>query len=116
MGYPCRGAAFACALGLIFLVSSPLSAPGTSSDSSDSILRHDLFVQIDPEAHALLATAYHRLGRTAEAKAALAKTMELRPGTTAVNISLDPKNASPLYTEAAQRVVNVLVGIGLPEK
>jgi len=66
--------------------------------------------------HALLATAYQRLGRTAEAKAALARTMELRPGTTGANIGLDPKNASPLYTDAAQRVVDVLVGIGLPEK
>jgi predicted Zn-dependent protease len=66
--------------------------------------------------HALLATAYQRLGRTAEAKAALAKTMELRPGTTGANISLDPKNASPLYTNAAERVVDVLVGLGLPEK
>lgn len=66
--------------------------------------------------HAVLATAYQRLGRTDEAKAALAKTMELRPGSTAVNIALDPKNASPLYTEAAKRVADVLVGLGLPDK
>ena len=66
--------------------------------------------------HAVLATAYQRLGRTEEAKAALAKTMELRPGSTAANIALDPKNASPLYTEAGKRVAEVLVGLGLPEK
>jgi DNA-binding winged helix-turn-helix (wHTH) protein/tetratricopeptide (TPR) repeat protein/TolB-like protein len=66
--------------------------------------------------HAVLAAAYQRLGRTDEAKAALARTMELRPGSTAVNIALDPKNASPLYTEAGQRVAEVLIGLGLPEK
>ena len=54
--------------------------------------------------HAVLATAYHRLGRTAEAKTALAKTMELRPGSTVANIRLDPRNASPLYNEASKRV------------
>jgi tetratricopeptide (TPR) repeat protein len=66
--------------------------------------------------HAVLATAYHRLGRTAEAKAALAKTLELRPGSTIANISLDPRNASPLYNEASKRVEAVLMEIGLPEK
>ena len=44
--------------------------------------------------HAVLATAYHRLGRTAEAKTALAKTLELRPGSTVANIRLDPNEAS----------------------
>lgn len=66
--------------------------------------------------HAVLATAYQRLGRTAEAKAALAKTLELRPGSTVANISLDPKNASPIYNEASKRVEAVLVELGLPEK
>jgi predicted Zn-dependent protease len=66
--------------------------------------------------HAVLAVAYQRLGRTAEAKAALAKTMELRPGSTVANIAFDPRNASPVYTEAANRVGDVLVAIGVPEK
>jgi tetratricopeptide (TPR) repeat protein len=66
--------------------------------------------------HAVLATAYQRLGRTAEAKAALAKTLELRPGSTVANIRLDPKNASPLYNEASKRVEAVLVELGLPEQ
>jgi predicted Zn-dependent protease len=66
--------------------------------------------------HAVLATAYQRLGRTDEAKAALAKTMELRPGSTLANIALDPKNASPLYTEASKRVEKVLAELGMPEK
>ena len=46
------------ALACVWLVvlGSPLSEPAAASDSSASILRHDLFVQIDPEGHALVAT------------------------------------------------------------
>jgi len=66
--------------------------------------------------HAVLAVAYHRVGRTDEAKAALAKTMELRPGSTVANIKLDPRNASPLYNEGSKRVEKVLLELGLPEK
>jgi DNA-binding winged helix-turn-helix (wHTH) protein/tetratricopeptide (TPR) repeat protein len=66
--------------------------------------------------HAVLAVAYQSLGRTAEAKAALAKTMELRPGSTAANIALDPRNASPLYNQAAKRVEEVLLALGMPAK
>lgn len=80
------------------------------------LLRSIAITPATGRSHAVLATAYQRLGRTAEAKAALAKTMELRPGSTVVNIALDPKNASPLYTEASQRVSEVLIGLGLPEK
>lgn len=66
--------------------------------------------------HAVLAVAYQRLGRMDEAKAALAKTMELRPGSTVANIKLDPRNASPVYNEAAQRVEQVLLELGMLEK
>ena len=66
--------------------------------------------------HAVLAVAFDRIGRTDEAKAALAKTMELRPGSTAANIQLDPKNASPLYNAAAKRIERGLIELGMPEK
>jgi DNA-binding winged helix-turn-helix (wHTH) protein/tetratricopeptide (TPR) repeat protein len=66
--------------------------------------------------HAVLAVAYQRVGRMDEAKAALAKTMELRPGSTIANIALDPRNASPVYNQASKRVEEVLAAIGLPEK
>jgi Flp pilus assembly protein TadD len=65
--------------------------------------------------HAVLASAYQRLGRTEEAKAALAKTMELRPGSNAINIPLPSKNVSPLYTAASDRMMRELVELGLPE-
>ncbi|MBR1210141.1 tetratricopeptide repeat protein [Bradyrhizobium sp. JYMT SZCCT0180] len=66
--------------------------------------------------HAVLAIAYHRTGRTDEAKAALAKTMELRPGSTIANIRLDPRNASPVYNEASRRVEDTLLALGMAAK
>ena len=64
----------------------------------------------------LLAACYHFLGRATEAKAALAKGMQLRPGSTAANISLPTKNASPVYLDAASTIKTALVEIGLPER
>jgi hypothetical protein len=42
-------------LWLIFLVHPPGAALAAASDASPSIVRHDLFVEIDPERHALIA-------------------------------------------------------------
>jgi len=57
MGYTDRGSAIGCAL-LLLCILLPLSAPASVavSDASNSILRHDLFVQIDPDRHALVAS------------------------------------------------------------
>lgn len=65
--------------------------------------------------HLLLAGAYQKLGRPDEAKAAMARAMELRPGSTAGNVLLPSKNVSPAYLEAAQRVLRAEVEAGLPE-
>ncbi|MFK0161020.1 winged helix-turn-helix domain-containing protein [Rhizobium sp. NPDC090279] len=65
-------------------------------------------------AHMLLATAYQRLGRSDEAKQALAKGLELRPGSTAVNISLPARNTSPVYLEAVREITRTLIAMGLP--
>src|SRR4029453_5931376 len=56
MGYAYRGLAVACALPLVFFLAQPLTPTAIASDAPASILRHDLFVQIDPERHALVAT------------------------------------------------------------
>jgi tetratricopeptide (TPR) repeat protein len=64
----------------------------------------------------LLAAAYQRLGRTDEAKAALAKALRLRPGSTANNSAISTKNASPIYVEASQRVIQSMIAAGLPER
>ncbi|MGN6777369.1 tetratricopeptide repeat protein [Rhizobium sp.] len=65
-------------------------------------------------AHRLLATAYQRLGRTDEARQALAKGLELRPGSTAANIALPARNTSPIYLAARQDISRTLIELGLP--
>jgi hypothetical protein len=74
MGYPKRGVALGVFLWLICFLSPPFSWPASTSDSV-SITRHNLFIEIDPERHALVAT--DRL------------TMEL-PEVHAVRLSLAP--------------------------
>ena len=66
--------------------------------------------------HMLLAAAYQRLGRPNEAKAALAKGLELRPGTTALNVAPPTRNASPVFLEASPRIIQSMVEAGLPER
>jgi DNA-binding winged helix-turn-helix (wHTH) protein/tetratricopeptide (TPR) repeat protein/TolB-like protein len=66
--------------------------------------------------HLVLAAVYQQLGRLDEAKAAIAKGMELRPGSTAANISLPAKNASPIYLAASERICRAAVEAGLPER
>ena len=63
----------------------------------------------------LLALAHHRLGRTDEARAAVAKGMELRPNSTTANIAPPSLNASPLFLETGRRYNEILVELGLPE-
>lgn len=63
----------------------------------------------------LLALACHQLGRIDEARAAVAKGMELRPNSTAKNIAPPSLNASPLFIEAGRQYNEILVELGLPE-
>lgn len=64
----------------------------------------------------LLAAAYQGAGRTDQAKAALARALEIRPGSTAKNIALPPKNSSAAYLAASDQIVKTLVAVGLPER
>lgn len=65
--------------------------------------------------HLLLAAAYQQLGRTAEARTAVMKALELRPGSTARNAPPPTKNTSPVYLKAMERLVSLLIEVGLPE-
>lgn len=62
----------------------------------------------------LLASAYQRAGRTEQAKAALARGLEIRPGSTASNIALPPKNSSATFLSASDKIRDDLIQIGLP--
>jgi len=65
--------------------------------------------------HMLLAAAYQQLGRTDDAKAAIAVALELRPGSTARNAPPPTKNNSAIFLKASERVVGLMVAAGLPE-
>lgn len=64
----------------------------------------------------LLAAAYQNLGRTADAKNAFAKAMEIRPQSTVRNISLPARNASDIYLRARQNINRTLAQLGLPNE
>lgn len=64
----------------------------------------------------LLAAIHQRLGQPDKAKAALAKALELRPGTTALNVWSSTKNASPAFIAAQERMIRSVVEVGLPER
>ena len=65
--------------------------------------------------HMLLAAAYQQLGKTDEARAAMEKGRELRPGSTVLNVPPPKKNASPVYIEASERIMQSMAAAGLPE-
>jgi DNA-binding winged helix-turn-helix (wHTH) protein/tetratricopeptide (TPR) repeat protein len=65
--------------------------------------------------HMLLAAAYQQLGKTDEAIAAMEKGRELRPGSTVRNVPTPRKNASPVYLEASERIMQSMAAAGLPE-
>jgi DNA-binding winged helix-turn-helix (wHTH) protein/tetratricopeptide (TPR) repeat protein len=64
----------------------------------------------------LLAAAYQRLGRADEAKATLAKALQVRPGSTVSNIKLPLKNSSPAFLAASDKIKEAMVEAGLPDR
>jgi DNA-binding winged helix-turn-helix (wHTH) protein/tetratricopeptide (TPR) repeat protein len=65
--------------------------------------------------HMLLAVAYQALGRPDDAKKAMAKGLELRPGTNARNVQLAPKNESARFSARTAGILKFMVAAGLPE-
>lgn len=66
--------------------------------------------------HMLLATAYERLGRHAEAIAAMATAMQLRPNSTIPNVRPPTQNSSPVFVSAGENILQTLRTLGLPER
>ena len=62
----------------------------------------------------LVAAAHQQLGHPAEAAAAIAKCLELRPGSTAKNVGVPTQNSSPIFIAAADRLTKLAVAAGLP--
>jgi DNA-binding winged helix-turn-helix (wHTH) protein/TolB-like protein/Tfp pilus assembly protein PilF len=62
----------------------------------------------------LIAAADQSLGRFADARAAMARGMALRPGSSADNVGLPTRNASPLYLARSAAIKQLMVAAGLP--
>lgn len=87
---------------------------GRNDDALRWLQRSIAITPASGRVYMILAVAYQRLGRPDEAKQALAKGMELRPGSTATNISLPSLNASPAFLEERRKINQTLIEIGLP--
>lgn len=64
----------------------------------------------------LLSAAYQRAGRPEQAKAALARALQVRPGSTVENIKLPRKNSSAIFLAASDRINEALIEVGLPAR
>jgi len=66
--------------------------------------------------HMLLSAVYQQLGRSDEARAAMQKGLELRPGSNLANVALPPRNASPVFVAASEWIGRAYLAAGLPER
>jgi Flp pilus assembly protein TadD len=63
-----------------------------------------------------MAAALEGLGRHGEAREHMQVGLRLRPGTTALNVGLPPKNQSPRYNASIKQTIDLLIAAGLPPK
>lgn len=87
---------------------------GRAEDAVPWLLKSIAITSASGRTHMLLAAAYQQLGQTEEARAAMEKGMELRPGSTYRNVPTPRKNSSPVYVEATERILQLMVAAGLP--
>jgi DNA-binding winged helix-turn-helix (wHTH) protein/Flp pilus assembly protein TadD len=88
---------------------------GRAEDAVPWLLKSIAITAASGRTHMLLAAAYQQLGKTDEARAAMEKGRELRPGSTLLNVPTPKKNSSPVYIEAAERIMQLMAAAGLPE-
>ena len=88
---------------------------GRAEDAVPWLQRSIAITPASGRTHMLLAAAYQQLGKTEEARTAMEKGRELRPGSTMQNVPTPEKNSSPVYVEASGRIMRLMVAAGLPE-
>ena len=88
---------------------------GRAEDAVPWLLKSIAITSASGRTHMLLAAAYQQLGKSDEAKAAMEKGRELRPGSTVGNVPPPGKNSSPVYIEASERIIQLMIAAGLPE-
>lgn len=89
---------------------------GHDAEAAQWLERSIAITPASGRSHLMLAIAYQRLGRTADARTALAAGLQLRPGSTAANVEPPSRNVSPAFLEASARARAILVELGLPER
>lgn len=89
---------------------------GRDEQALDWLQRSIAITPASGRSHLLLAVAYQRLGRPDDARTALAKALELRPGTTALNVAPPADNTSPAFLAVSDQLIRTMVEIGLPEQ
>ncbi|KRR20143.1 transcriptional regulator CadC [Bradyrhizobium lablabi] len=87
---------------------------GRAEEAVPWLLKSIAITSASGRTHMLLAAAYQQLGKTDEARAAMEKGRELRPGSTYHNVPTPRKNSSPVYIEATERIMQLMVAAGLP--
>jgi tetratricopeptide (TPR) repeat protein len=88
---------------------------GRAEDAVPWLLKSIAITSASGRTHMLLAAAYQQMGRIEEAKAAMKKGLELRPGSNVSNVPPPTKNSSPVYLDAAERIMRSMAAAGLPE-
>ena len=88
---------------------------GRPDDAVPWLLKSIAITPASGRTHMLLAAAYQQLGKTDEARAAMEKGRELRPGSTVRNVPTPQKNSSPVYVEGTNRIMRLMAAAGLPE-
>ncbi len=88
---------------------------GRAEDAVPWLLKSIAITAASGRTHMLLAAAYQQMGRTEEARAAMEKGRELRPGSTVQSVPTPKKNSSPIYIEATERIMQLMAAAGLPE-
>ncbi len=89
---------------------------GNCEDALPWLQRSIAITPATGRSHMMLSACYQRLGRPAEARAAMEKAMTLRPGSNLGNVVLPPKNESAAYQAAIVWINRALVAAGLPER
>jgi DNA-binding winged helix-turn-helix (wHTH) protein len=88
---------------------------GRGEDALPWLRRSIAITAASGRSYMLLAAAYQKVGRLDDAKAALQDGLKLRPNTTSLNVAPPMKNSSPVFIEASNRVIQLMVDAGLSE-
>lgn len=89
---------------------------GRGSDALPWVQRSIAITPASGRSQMLLASIYQKLGRFDEAKATMQAGLQLRPGTTALNVAPPTKNSSPVFLHADDQIIQLMVEAGLPER